>query len=166
VAVGGIAETATLEEFNQVLHGNLTHAFICSQRVGREMLKRGYGRIINIASITGPNGSIPVDLSASYAPAKNGVVGLTKEFAVQWAKRGITVNVIAPGYFPSGLAYQALEDGTYSEEQIEAGIRERTPMGRTGELKELKGIVVLLASDASSYITGQTIFVDGGMSAW
>lgn len=164
IVADGVAEEATLEEFNQVIQGNLISVFICSQRVGREMLARGYGRIINIASVSGVNAGVPVGnvhYDACYTPSKSGVIGLTKEFAVQWAKRGVTVNVIAPAYFPSDLV-----ENFYDLPGVRDSVESHTPMGRIGRTEELAGPLVFLASDASSYVTGQTICVDGGWTAW
>ncbi|MEE9324274.1 MAG: glucose 1-dehydrogenase [Dehalococcoidia bacterium] len=156
-----IAETGLVEEFKTILDANLTSAFICSQRVGKEMLARGYGKIINIASVEGLRAGPSFDPSAAYVPSKHAMVGLTKEFAVQWAKRGVSVNAIAPAFFPAELT-----ERFFSKPEIASAIADHTPMGRPGKPEELKGIVVFLASDASGYVTGQTICVDGGWTAW
>ena len=161
VAASGVAETETREEFVKDIEGNLISVFLLSQRVGKEMLARGYGRIINIASVSGVNASMPEDPGISYMPSKSGVIGLTKEFAVQWAKRGITVNAIAPGYFHSDLV-----EGFYDKPEVNRAIEWRTPMSRMGKLEELAGALIFLASNASTYVTGQTLCVDGGWTAW
>jgi len=154
-------EELPLAAFRRVVDRSLIGSFLCSQRVGREMLKRGYGRIINIASAMGVVGSGPEIPLVPYVAAKHGLIGLTKEFAVQWAKRGVTVNAIGPAWFPSEMTEKLFE----IEEKYNY-LLARTPMGRVGQHEDLKGPVVFLASEASSYITGQTLFVDGGWTAW
>lgn len=149
------AALETLDEFKGVLDVNLTGAFLCAQRFGRVMLEQKKGSIVNIASILGfvASGLIP---QASYTASKGGLVNLTRELAAQWARYGVRVNGIAPGYFPSEMtADMASEDG-------QRFIRRRTPMGRGGNPEELLGALLLLASDASSYMTGQILAIDGG----
>jgi NAD(P)-dependent dehydrogenase (short-subunit alcohol dehydrogenase family) len=119
------------------------------------MLQRRYGRIINIASIAGLRGSVAGPRYVGYAASKAGLMGLTRELAASWGRQGIRVNAIAPGYFHSRLADAAIA-------QAEPHIRASSPMPRVGEAGELKGVAVFLAADASNYITGQTIVVDGG----
>ena len=119
------------------------------------MLKRQWGRIINIASISAMHASVQGPHFAAYAATKAGLIGLTKELAVSWARKGIRVNAIAPGFFHSRLA-----DGAIA--MNEASIRASSPIPRVGDAGELKGVAVFLAADASNYITGQTIVVDGG----
>lgn len=145
-----------LDEFRNVLEVNLVATFACAQRFGRVMLEQQKGSIINIASIFGlvAPGRLP---EASYAASKAGVVNLTRELGAQWARLGVRVNAIAPGFFPSEMTVDAF--GTDEGRQF---IRRRTPMGRGGKPEELLGALLLLASDASSYITGQTLAVDGG----
>ena len=158
-AIGGHkAEDTTIEEFERILKANVVSAFICCQKVGRHMLERGRGRIINVASIFGLVAGRPQGPSLSYVTSKHALVGLTKEFAVQWAKSGVTVNAIAPAYFPSEMVSAEI----LARDDLAQDIRTMSAMGRPGELKELEGVVVFLASDSSSYITGQTICVDGG----
>jgi len=148
-------ETMPLDKWQKVIDTNLTGTFLFSQAAGREMLKRRSGCIINIASIAGMVGSVSTSHWAGYAASKAGIVGLTRELASTWARRGIRVNAIAPGYFHSRLADPAI---VHAEPQIKA----TSPIPRVGEPGELKGVAVFLAADASSYITGQTIVVDGG----
>jgi gluconate 5-dehydrogenase len=155
VSWGERPEAMTLEQWQKVIDVNLTGAFICSQAVGREMLKRQYGRIINVASIAGLQGNVHGPFYAAYAASKAGLMGLTRELATSWGRSGIRVNAIAPGFFHSRLADSSIA-------MVEEGIRAATPIGRVGEAGELKGVAVFLASDASNYITGQTIVVDGG----
>jgi gluconate 5-dehydrogenase len=156
VSWGQPIEEHALDKWDMVLKINLTGAFLFSQRVGREMLKRRSGTIINVASIAGLQGSMEDGQHiVSYVAAKGGLIAMTREFAAKWARRGIRVNAIAPGFFPSRLTERVLAQ---AQTQIEAGV----PMNRVGAAGELKGVAVFLASAASSYITGQTIVVDGG----
>jgi len=156
VTWGAAAESMPLEKWRQVLEVNLTGAFLFSQACGREMIRRQYGRIINVASIAGLKSSMPLGIHyAGYAASKAGLLGLTRELAAQWAPHNIRVNAIAPGFFPSRMTEKVLEA---AEAEIVAGI----PMGRVGRCGELKGVAVFLAAPASDYITGQTIVVDGG----
>jgi gluconate 5-dehydrogenase len=155
VSWGERPETMTLEQWQKVVDTNLTGAFIVSQAAGREMLKRKYGRIINIASIAGLQGNVNGPYYAGYAASKAGLMGLTRELAASWGRHGIRVNAIAPGFFPSRMSEASIR-------LVEEGIKATTPLGRVGQPGELKGVAVFLASDASNYITGQTIVVDGG----
>jgi NAD(P)-dependent dehydrogenase (short-subunit alcohol dehydrogenase family) len=156
VTWGQPIEEHSLEKWNMVLEINLTGAFLFSQRVGREMLKRRSGNIINVASIAGLRGSMENGQHiVGYVAAKGGLIAMTREFAAKWARRGVRVNAIAPGFFPSRMTEKILAAG---QPLIEAGV----PMGRVGAEGELKGVAVFLAAPASSYITGHTIVVDGG----
>ena len=155
ISWGAEPEDMPIEKWQKVIDINLTGAFLFSQAAGREMLKRRYGRIINIASIAGLQGSVHGSHYAGYAASKAGLMGLTRELAASWARQGIRVNAIAPGFFHSRLADPAIEKAL---PQIEA----TSPLPRVGDAGELKGVAVFLASDASNYITGQTIVVDGG----
>jgi len=156
VTWGEPIEDHSLEKWNMVLQINLTGAFLFSQRVGREMLKRRSGNIINVASIAGLRGSTERGQHiVGYVAAKGGLLAMTREFAAKWAKRGIRVNAIAPGFFPSRMTERILAE---IQPMIEADV----PMGRVGREGELKGVAVFLAAPASSYITGHTFVVDGG----
>ncbi|HYD08582.1 MAG TPA: SDR family oxidoreductase [Acidimicrobiales bacterium] len=148
-----------LEHWLHVVEVNQTAVFHLSQLCGRTMIERGSGVVVNVASILGlvASGQIP---QASYAASKGAVVNLTRELAVQWARRGIRVNAIAPGWFPSEMTQEMFDD-----EQGSSFMRRNTPMGRGGELRELDGAVLYLASDASSYTTGSVMVVDGGWTA-
>ena len=157
VSWGERPEAMTLAQWQKVVDTNLTGAFIFSQAAGREMLKRQHGRIINIASIAGLQGNVNGPFYAGYAASKAGLMGLTRELAASWGRHGIRVNAIAPGFFPSRLSDASIK-------LVEEGIKKTTPLGRVGQSGELKGVAVFLASDASNYITGQTIVVDGGGS--
>ncbi|TAN24149.1 MAG: glucose 1-dehydrogenase [Actinomycetota bacterium] len=150
------AERESPEKFRSIMAINLESVFVLSQLVGRVMLSAGEGSIVNISSIAGllASGQIP---QASYAASKAAVVNLTRELAAQWARRGVRVNAIAPGWFPTELTHDMFGDPHGQE-----FIRKRCPMGRTGELQELDGALLLLASAAGSYITGETIVIDGG----
>jgi NAD(P)-dependent dehydrogenase (short-subunit alcohol dehydrogenase family) len=148
-------EEMPLDKWQKVLDINLTGAFLFSQAAGRDMLTRQWGRIINIASIAGLHGSVAGPHFAPYAATKAGLMGLTRELAASWGRKGIRVNAIAPGYFHSRLADAAIAIA-------EPGIQATSPIPRVGDAGELKGVAVFLAADASNYITGQTIVVDGG----
>jgi NAD(P)-dependent dehydrogenase (short-subunit alcohol dehydrogenase family) len=155
ISWGDEPETMPLEKWQKVIDVNLTGAFLFSQAAGREMLKRQYGRIINIASIAGLHASVNGPHYVGYAASKAGLMGLTREMAGTWGRQGINVNAIAPGFFPSRLTEAVLP-------KAEAGLKANCPIPRAGLAGELKGVAVFLASDASNYITGQTIVVDGG----
>jgi len=155
VTWGEEPERMPVDKWQKVLDVNLTGAFLFSQAAGREMLKRQYGRIINIASIAGLRASIGGPRYAGYAASKAGLMGLTRELAASWGRQGIRVNAIAPGYFHSRLADPVIA-------QAEPQIKASSPIPRVGAPGELKGVAVFLAADASNYITGQTIVVDGG----
>lgn len=150
------AEVETLDDFRWVVDVNLTGVFLCAQRFGRKMLESNRGSIVNVASILGyvASGQIP---QASYTASKAAVVNLTRELATQWARRGVRVNGIAPGWFRSEMT-----TGMFEDEHALKWIRKRTPAGRPGEEHELAGTLLFLASDASSYMYGQTLVVDGG----
>ncbi len=151
------AEDMPLEKWRKVIDTNLTGTFLFSQAAGREMLKVGYGRIINVASIAGLIASVNGPHYAAYAASKAGIMGLTRELAASWGRQGIRVNAIAPGYFHSRLADGAIE-------MVEPELKATSPLGRVGADDELKGVVVFLAGDASNYMTGQVVVVDGGWS--
>jgi gluconate 5-dehydrogenase len=159
-AWGAPAEDHPLDAWNKVINLNLTAVFLVSQAVGRlSMIPRKYGRIINLASIAGLVGTDPRMMpTIAYNASKGGVVNFTRSLAVEWAHHGITVNAIAPGVFPSKMSQGMIDKA----EQI---ILEMTPMKRLGTDCDLKGLAVLLASDASAYITGQIVAVDGGLVA-
>jgi NAD(P)-dependent dehydrogenase (short-subunit alcohol dehydrogenase family) len=150
------AESEALADFHRVIQVNVTGVFLCAKHCGKAMLQAGSGSIVNIASIMGMVGigALP---QAAYNTSKGAVVNMSRELAAQWAKRGVRVNAIAPGWFPSEMT-----EGMFDNEPSIRFIERRTPMGRAGRPEELLGALILLASDASSYITGQTIIVDGG----
>lgn len=158
---GIIKRTPTLDlleaEWTNILNVNLTGTLRACQVFGRKMLERSYGRIINIASL---NSYVAFHEVAAYAASKSGVSSLTRSLAVEWSKKGVTVNAIAPGVFRTDLNANLLDNSPRGRELLM-----RTPMGRFGKTEELVGSVVYLASDAASFVTGQTIVVDGGFLA-
>lgn len=161
VATVAEPEAMSLGDWQRVIDVNLTGVFLCAREAARTMIAQGHGgHIINIASILGACASEPA-AATSYAAAKGGVVNLTRDLAVHWAKYGILVNAIGPAYFPSEMT-----QGIFGSPELVAEIERRTPLGRTGCPDELKGPIVFLASGASSYVTGQTLYVDGGWTAW
>jgi NAD(P)-dependent dehydrogenase (short-subunit alcohol dehydrogenase family) len=147
----------TDEEWSSILETNLTGTLRSCQVFGRHMLERGYGRIINIASLASFVGLFEV---AAYTASKSGVAGLTRALAVEWGSRGVNVNAIAPGVYRTALN-TALLDGTERGKEF----RTRTPLGRFGRVEELAGACVFLASDAASFVNGEILTVDGGFLA-
>ena len=157
ISWGAMPEDMALEKWRQVLDINLTGCFLFAQSAGREMLKQESGSIINITSVSGITSFANGPYYAGYVASKAGLIGLTRELAASWGRKGIRVNAIAPGFFHSRMADAAIDI-------YESSIQENNPIPRIGKEGELKGVAVFLASDASSYVTGQTIAVDGGMT--
>ncbi len=147
------------EEFRRVLGTNAVALFACSREAARVMIPQGGGSIVNIASALGlvGIGRIP---QAAYAASKGAVVNLTRELAAQWARQGVRVNAIAPGWFPTEMT-----EALFGDEKGLGYINRTVPLGRGGRDDELDGALLFLASDASSYVIGQTVAVDGGWSA-
>ena len=143
------------EDFRFVIDVNLTGAFLCAQAAGRGMLARGAGSIVNIGTFLGERGHRPA--RAAYNASKYGVLGLTKALAAEWGAQGVRVNCICPGVHRTPLLAPALEDPS-----VEEWLKEKTILGRMGEPEDIVGLAVFLASDASAYITGESIFEDGG----
>jgi NAD(P)-dependent dehydrogenase (short-subunit alcohol dehydrogenase family) len=154
------AEDEPLEHFMWTLEINLVAVFHLSQLAGRHMLAAGHGSIVNIASILGQVGAAPIK-EVSYCAAKGAVVNLTRALGAEWGRKGVRVNAIAPGWFPTEMTNEQM----FSDEASMAFIRRNTPMARGGELRELDGALLYLASDASSYTTGEILTVDGGWLA-
>jgi NAD(P)-dependent dehydrogenase (short-subunit alcohol dehydrogenase family) len=156
---GAPAEDHPVEAWDKLVNLNLTGTFLVSQMIGkRSMIPSKWGRIVNIASIAGLFASDPrVVRTVAYNATKHGVVGITRQLAAEWGEHGITVNAICPGFFPSKMTKATLDTQG-------ALVKELTPTRRLGNDEDLKGLVVLLASEASRHITGQAIAVDGGAS--
>jgi len=154
------AEETTLEAWQRVLAVNLDGVFLCAKHIGQQMLSRGRGRIINVSSMSAFDVNVP-QKQASYNVTKAGVSMLTKSLAVEWADRGVRVNAIAPGYMRTELVDDVLADNA----EMEDTWIENTPLGRLGRPEELRELVVYLASDASSYMTGTTVVMDGGYTS-
>ncbi|MEW6112856.1 MAG: glucose 1-dehydrogenase [Thermodesulfobacteriota bacterium] len=148
----------TSEEWDLVLNTNLKGYLLMAQAVVPDMLSRGYGKVINMASILG---TVGLPSQVAYASSKGGVMQMTKVMALEWAKQGVQVNAIGPTYFETPLVAQLRNDP-----ERYGFIVDRTPMGRWGQPDELAGLVIFLASRASDFITGQTIFIDGGWTIW
>jgi gluconate 5-dehydrogenase len=157
VSWGAPAEDMPLDKWQKVIDINLTGAFLFAQKAARVMLPRSSGRIINVASLAARQSSVNGPHYAGYAASKAGLIGLTRELAASWGPRGIRVNAIAPGFFHSRLADPVIG-------LVEDHIKAVSPIPRIGAAGELKGVAVFLAADASNYITGQVISVDGGRS--
>jgi len=147
----------SLEDWDYVLRTNLDSAFILSQRMGRSMVARHKGKIINVASLLSFSGGITVP---AYTASKHAIAGLTKALANEWAKEGVQVNAVAPGYFRTDNTEALRNDAKRSAE-----ILGRIPAGRWGEPGDLTGAVVFLASQASNYVNGHVLVVDGGWMA-
>jgi NAD(P)-dependent dehydrogenase (short-subunit alcohol dehydrogenase family) len=145
-------------EWDRVIDTNLKGYFLVAQAVAPLMIAGGYGKVINMSSILG---AVGLANQVAYASSKGGVDQMTKVMAIEWAPKGVRVNAIGPTYFETELVTQIRND----PERFKF-INERTPMGRWGYLPELEGTVIFLASKASDFITGQTIYVDGGWTIW
>lgn len=153
------AEHEAVADFVRVFDVNLKAPFLLSSLAARRMLEQGRGSIVNIASMLGLVASSPVK-NASYCATKGGLVNLTRELAAQWARRGVRVNALAPGWFPSEMTAEMVVDDSSID-----FVKRTCPMARFGEPGELDGALLFLASDASTYVTGQVLAVDGGWTA-
>jgi NAD(P)-dependent dehydrogenase (short-subunit alcohol dehydrogenase family) len=151
------AEDESLESFRWTVDVNLNGLFALTQAVARNMLHFKSGSIINIASVLGLVAGTPIR-QAAYCASKGAVVNLTRELGAQWARKGVRVNALAPGWFPSEMTQAEMFDA----ESGRNFIAENCPMGRPGRIDELDGALLFLAGEASSYVTGQTLAVDGG----
>ena len=160
ISWGAPAETMRFEDWEKVIRTNVTGSFLCAQAAGNIMIRQGRGKIINIASIAGLGGAPAKILEATgYHASKGAVIAMTKDLACKWAPHNIQVNAIAPGWFPTHMSQWVLENKGES-------ILRTIPQGRLGGEVDLKGAVVYLASDASAYVSGHVLVVDGGQSAW
>lgn len=159
MAWGAAAEEMPLEKWQAVLDVNLTGAFLFPRAAARHMIAKRRGCILNVASIAGLR-AMPRGLpAAGYVASKGALIALTRELAAEWGRHGIRVNALAPGFFPSRMTEKVLQ---HFQVEIERGI----PLGRVGRAGELKGAALFLVSEAAGYITGQTLAVDGGTTAW
>jgi NAD(P)-dependent dehydrogenase (short-subunit alcohol dehydrogenase family) len=153
------AETQPLDDFRHTLDVNLTGLFHLSQMCAGPMIEQGRGVIVNIGSILGLVASSPID-NAAYAASKGAVINLTRELGVQWARKGIRVNALAPGWILTEM-----NENMRGDDRSNAFVERNCPMRRFGEVEELDGAILFLCSDASSYMTGQVLVVDGGWTA-
>jgi NAD(P)-dependent dehydrogenase (short-subunit alcohol dehydrogenase family) len=158
---GALPEDMPVDKFAYVLDINVKGTFLMAQAAGRAMIARGTGgRIINIASIAGLVGGHPAYFQAAgYSASKGAIIALTRDLATHWAQYGITVNAIAPGWFPTKMSQALLE-------RFGDMMRAHIPLGRFGTAEDIKGVILFLASPAAAYMTGQVIVVDGGATAW
>ena len=154
------AEAETLDAFEQTMAVNVTAVFHLCQLAGRHMLQAGSGSIVNISSVLGMAASSPIK-QVTYCTSKGAVVNMTRQLGCEWGRKGVRVNAIAPGWFPTEMTQAEMFD----DEGGQAFIVRNTPMGRAGELDELSGALLYLAGDASTYVTGQVLAVDGGWLA-
>ena len=157
VNIRGTVDQLTEADWNSVIDTNLKGPFLCARAIGPGMVKRGWGRVVNLGSILG---AVALGGRAPYASSKAGVINLTRVLALEWAGSGVTANAICPGPFATEMNLPLLNDPVKYQEFVK-----KIPMGRWGELDELAGAVVFLASPASSFITGASLFVDGGWTA-
>ena len=157
VNIRGAAPDLSEAEWETVMSTNLKGPFLCAQAFGPGMCRRRWGRIINMGSILSV---IAIPGRAPYASSKAGVLNLTRVLALEWATQGVTVNTICPGPFATDMNKQLLDDPVKYRAFVE-----KIPMGRWGELHEIAGAALFLASDAGSYVTGSALFVDGGWTA-
>ncbi len=159
VAAMSPATDISLEEWNRVVSINLTGVFLCARTAAKQMIRQEGGKVVNIASIYGAVGD--VFPASPYYATKGAVINMTRDLAVEWAPFKVNVNAVAPGFFPSEMTEAIFREPRYLEYIVK-----QTPLGRTGHPDDLKGAVVYLSSPASDYVTGQTLFVDGGWTAW
>lgn len=160
ISWGALFEEMRLEDWHKVLETNLTGTFLFSQAAGKVMIAQGRGKIINMASVAGLGGAPPEVIQATaYHASKGAVITLTKDLACKWAAYNIQVNAIAPGWFPTHMSDWVIQ---HKKDRL----LESIPLRRFGSEDDLKGAAVFLASDASAYVTGQVLVVDGGQSAW
>lgn len=160
ISWGAPFEEMCLADWHKVIETNLTGTFLFSQAAGRVMIAQGRGKVINMASVAGLGGAPPEVIQATaYHASKGAVITLTKDLACKWAAHNIQVNAIAPGWFPTHMSDWVIQ---HKKDRL----LESIPLRRFGSEDDLKGAAVFLASDASAYVTGQVLVVDGGQSAW
>ncbi|MGB8985043.1 MAG: SDR family oxidoreductase [Candidatus Sulfotelmatobacter sp.] len=159
VSWGAPVEAMTLEQWDRVLRTNLTGTFLFCQAAGKPMIAQRSGTIINIASVAGLGGSSAEVQAIGYHASKGGVIAFTKDLACKWAAHNIRVNAIAPGWFPTHMSERVIK-------LHEESFLTKIPLNRFGGDHDLKGAAVFLASEASAYVTGHVLAVDGGQSAW
>ncbi|MFN8050952.1 MAG: SDR family oxidoreductase [Acidimicrobiales bacterium] len=154
------AELETMERWRATMAVNLDGLFLLSQQIGISMIEHGRGSIVNIASVLGLVAAAPIK-QAAYCASKGAVVNLTRELGAQWGRKGVRVNAIAPGWFRSEMT----EDDMFGDPASMAFVERNTPMGRAGDEHELDGALLFLAGDASTFVTGQILAIDGGWTA-
>jgi len=159
VSWGAPIEEMTLDQWDKVLSTNLTGTFLFCQAVAKPMTAQKSGKIINIASVAGLGGGSAELQAIGYHASKGGVIAFTKDLACKWAQHNIQVNAIAPGWFPTHMSEWVIEHRKES-------LLSKIPLGRFGSDHDLKGAAIFLASNASSYVTGHVLVVDGGQTAW
>ena len=157
------AETMPEDEWRKIMSVNMDGVFYCAQAEGRIMLEAGYGKIINTASMSAHISNTPQN-QAAYNASKAGVLHLTRSLATEWAARGVRVNSISPGYTRTALVEQFINEPIGAEKYPHW--MERTPMGKMAEVSDLVGAAVYLASEASDFMTGNDMIIDGGYCAW
>lgn len=157
INIRGPIEEIKEDDFKSVMETNVTGSFLCAKAFGPQMAERGWGRVINIGSIMSV---ISLAQRTSYATSKAAILGMTRTLALEWATRGVTVNAICPGPFATEMNKQLLNDPVKYKDFVS-----RIPMGRWGELHEIAGLALFLASEASAFVTGGALFVDGGWTA-
>jgi len=159
LAIRKPADTFPIDEWQKVMDINTRGTFICCQAVGRVMLKQKSGRIINLSSVRGRYG-LPSGYAA-YCPSKGAVDTLTRTLACEWAKSNILVNAVAPTIVETDLTKSALADPAYAKQ-----MKDRIPMGKWALPEDIVGPAIFFASDASSFVTGQILYIDGGVTTW
>jgi len=159
ISWGAPAIDMSLEKMQEVLMVNVVGAFLCAQAVASGMRSAGWGKIVNVASVAGLVGTPPGVLDAvGYSASKGGLIAMTRDLAAKWGPWGIRVNALAPGFFPTRMTERVIP-------RIQDFVQAWTPLGRVGQMGELAGAALFLASPASDYVTGITLPVDGGMTA-